>query len=486
MIDNYIKLNKYLFFNISRLIIYCLISFSLITVASAKTAPNSFANLAEKLSPSVVNISTTTIIEQRSKEMPSFPPGSPFEDFFKQFEKPGQNKKRKAQALGSGFIIDKAGYVITNNHVIDNAEKIMVTLYDDKSFEATVVGKDPKTDLALLKIIPKKVILTEVSFGNSDKLRVGDWVMAIGNPFGFGGTVTAGIVSARGRGLSGPYDDYIQTDASINKGNSGGPLFDMDGKVVGINTAIFSQSGGSVGIGFAVSSNLAKQVTDQLKTYGRTKRGWLGVLIQQISKEIAESLGMESPKGALVSSATEDGPAFKAGVKSGDVILKFNNIDISDMKELPKVVAGTPVGKSVPLVIWRAGKKLTLNVVLGELELAEKDNLIGLNNNKVTGKSKSFDKLGFVGEELSDTNINKYKLNDIKSGIVITAVKPESSAEKAGLIAGMVIVRVGQIEVKSLKVIDDAIKNAVKQSRKAILLLVKIEKGTRFVALEIK
>ena len=486
MIDNCVKLNKFLFFYVSQLLIFSFFSFFSITVASAKTAPNSFADLAAKLSPSVVNISTTTIIEQSSKEMPSFPPGSPFEDFFKQFEKPGQNKKRKAQALGSGFIIDKAGYVITNNHVIDNAEKIMVTLYDDTSFEASVVGKDPKTDLALLKIIPKKIVLTEVNFGNSDKLRVGDWVMAIGNPFGFGGSVTAGIVSARGRGLSGPYDDYIQTDASINKGNSGGPLFDMDGKVVGINTAIFSQSGGSVGIGFAVSSNLAKQVTDQLKTFGRTKRGWLGVLIQEISKEIAESLGMESAKGALVSAATEDGPAYKAGVKTGDVILKFNGIDISAMKELPKVVAGTPVGKSVPLVIWRAGKKLTLKVVLGELELAEKENLIGLNDNSVPGKSKTFDKLGFLGEELNDKNKKKYKLLDMQSGILISSVKPNSPAEKAGLFAGMVIIRVGQIEVKSLKVIDDAIKNAVKQNRKAILLLVKIEKGTRFVALELK
>ena len=486
MIDNCVKLNNFLLFYVSRLLIFSFFSFISITVASAKTAPNSFADLAEKLSPSVVNISTTTIIEQSSKEMPSFPPGSPFEDFFKQFEKPGQNKKRKAQALGSGFIIDKEGYVITNNHVIDNAEKITVTLYDDTSFEATVVGKDPKTDLALLKIIPKKVVLTEVNFGNSDKLRVGDWVMAIGNPFGFGGSVTAGIVSARGRGLSGPYDDYIQTDASINKGNSGGPLFDMDGKVVGINTAIFSQSGGSVGIGFAVSSNLAKQVTDQLKTFGRTKRGWLGVLIQEISKEIAESLGMESAKGALVSAATEDGPAYKAGVKTGDVILKFNGIDISAMKELPKVVAGTPVGKSVPLVIWRAGKELTLKVVLGELELAEKENLIGLNDNGVPGKSKTFDKLGFLGEELNDKNKKKYKLLDVKSGILISSVKPNSPAEKAGLSAGMVIIRVGQIEVKSLKVIDDAIKNAVKQNRKAILLLVKIEKETRFVALQLK
>jgi serine protease Do len=310
--------------------------------------------------------------------------------------------------------------------------------------------------------------------------------MAIGNPFGFGGTVTAGIVSARGRNLSGSYDDYIQTDASINRGNSGGPLFDMNGNVVGINTAIFSQSGGSVGIGFAVSSNLAKQVTDQLKQYGRTKRGWLGVLIQEISKEIADSLGMKSVKGALVSSATEGGPAQKAGVKTGDVILKFNGIDIDTMKELPKVVAGTPVGKSVPLVILRNGKTITLNVVLGELELAEKENLITKSSGNKKSKSKTFEKLGFVAEELSKSNIEKFKLKKIKSGIIISSVKEGSVAQEAGLLPGMVIVRVGQIEVNSIDVIEDAIKNAIKQKRKAILLLVKVESGTRFVALELK
>jgi len=455
-----------------------------INVSHAKSAPDSFADLAEKLSPSVVNISTTTVIEDKSRQMPSFPPGSPFEEFFKQFDQPG-GKKRKAQSLGSGFIIDETGYVITNNHVIDNAEKIMVILYDDTSFEATVVGKDPKTDVALLKIDPKKTKLTAVKFGDSNNLRVGDWVMAIGNPFGFGGTVTAGIVSARGRNLSGSYDDYIQTDASINRGNSGGPLFDMKGNVVGINTAIFSQSGGSVGIGFAVSSNLAKQVTDQLKQYGRTKRGWLGVLIQEITQEIADSLGMKSAKGALVSSATEGGPAEKAGVKTGDVILKFNDIEIESMKELPKVVAGTPVGKSVPLVILRNGKELTLNVVLGELELAEKENLIGQVNNSGSD-SKEYEKLGFVAEELNSSNKSKFNIKDVDKGIVITSVKEESPAQAAGIVAGMVIVRVGQVEVNSLSVIDQALQSAIKQKRKALLFLVKVENGTRFVAIELK
>ena len=475
-------LSKFKNFNCTQIISIFIFLFSI--NAYAKSAPESFADLAEKLSPSVVNISTTTIIKKKSRDMPSFPPGSPFEDFFKQFDKP-ENKKRRAQSLGSGFIIDKTGYVITNNHVIDNADKIMVILYDDTSFEATVVGKDPKTDVALLKIDPKKTKLKAVKFGDSNKLRVGDWVMAIGNPFGFGGTVTAGIVSARGRNLSGSYDDYIQTDASINRGNSGGPLFDMVGNVVGINTAIFSQSGGSVGIGFAVSSNLAKQVTDQLKQYGRTKRGWLGVLIQEVSDEIAESLDMQAAKGALVSSATAGGPAEKAGVKTGDVIIKFNDTEIKNMKQLPKVVAGTPVGKSVPVVILRNGKELTLNVTLGELELAEKENLIGQTSKKNV-KSKEYDKLGFVAEELSDQNTKKFELNDINTGVVITSVKENSSAQLAGLSPGMVIIRVGQVEVNSINVIDEAIKKAIKQKRKALLFLVKVKNGTRFVALELK
>ena len=465
-------------------VIKTFVIFFAVNVSHAKSAPDSFADLAEKLSPSVVNISTTTVIEDKSRQMPSFPPGSPFEDFFKQFDNPG-GKKRKAQSLGSGFIIDKTGYIITNNHVIDNAEKIMVILYDDTSFEAKVVGKDPKTDVALLKIDPNKIKLKAVKFGNSNDLRVGDWVMAIGNPFGFGGTVTAGIVSARGRNLSGSYDDYIQTDASINRGNSGGPLFDMKGNVVGINTAIFSQSGGSVGIGFAVSSNLAKQVTDQLKQYGRTKRGWLGVLIQEISQEIADSLGMKSARGALVSSATEGGPAEKAGVKTGDVILKFNNIEIGSMKELPKVVAGTPVGKSVPLVILRNGKEIVLNVTLGELELAEKENLIGKSSNS-SGETKEYDKLGFVAEELNSKNKSKFNLKNIDNGVVITSVKDDSPAQAAGLVPGMVIVRVGQVEVNSLDVIDQSLQNAIKQKRKALLFLVKVENGTRFVAIELK
>ncbi len=472
-----------MFLNYKLKIILLTFSFIFIPLKGyAKKAPESFANLAEILSPSVVNISTTTIIEDRKQNLPSFPPGSPFEEFFKQFQDPNQGKRR-SQSLGSGFIIDKKGYIITNNHVIENAEKIMVILHDDKSFEAEVVGKDPKTDVALLKINPKNTNLKAVKFGNSNDLRVGDWVMAIGNPFGFGGTVTAGIVSARGRNIGGSYDDYIQTDASINRGNSGGPLFDMKGNVVGINTAIFSQSGGSVGIGFAVSSNLAKQVSDQLRKYGRTKRGWLGVLIQQITKEIAESLDLKNTHGALVSSATENGPAFKAGIKSGDVILKFNGIKIKNMNELPKVVAGTPVGNSVKVEIWRNGKIKTLNVKLGELELAENNNLIDNKQNK--GLTKSFPKIGFEIKQLDDQDIKKYKLKNFSKGILISNVKNNSKAFKSGLREGMIIVRVGQSEVSNLNVITNAIEKAKKQKRNALLMLVNFEGTDRFVAVEI-
>ena len=470
------KIIKQKFFLLTLLLV------SLPLCSYAKKVPESFANLAEKLSPSVVNISTTTIIEDRKNNLPNFPPGSPFEEFFKQFQDPNQGTRR-AQSLGSGFIIDKEGYIITNNHVIENAEKIRVILHDDKSFDADVVGKDPKTDVALLKINPKKTSLKAVKFGNSNDLRVGDWVMAIGNPFGFGGTVTAGIVSARGRNIGGSYDDYIQTDASINRGNSGGPLFDMKGNVVGINTAIFSQSGGSVGIGFAVSSNLAKQVSDQLRKYGRTKRGWLGVLIQQITKEIADSLGLKNTHGALVSSATEGGPAYKAGLKSGDVILKFNGIKIKNMNELPKVVAGTPVGKLVKVEIWREGKIKTLNVKLGELELAENNNLI--KNNQEKGQTKSFPKIGFEIKQLDDKDIKKYKIKKFTKGIIISKVNNNSKAYKSGLRAGMVIVRVGQSEVSDLNVITKAIEKAKKQKRNALLMLVNFEGNDRFVAVEI-
>ena len=287
--------------------------------------------------------------------LPRFPEGSPFEDFFKEFEDRGQ--ARRTQSLGSGFIIDSSGIVVTNNHVIENADKISVILANDEVFEAELIGRDQKTDIAVLKIDPGNTKLSAVSFGDSDELRVGDWVIAIGNPFGLGGTVTAGIVSARGRDIgSGPYDDFIQTDASINRGNSGGPLFNLDGDVIGINTAIFSQSGGSVGIGFAISANLATQVVQQLQDFGRTRRGWLGVFIQEVTEDIAESLGLKTANGALVASVTENGPADKAGLQAGDVILKFDGKAVEKSRDLPRIVAETTVEKTVEVELVRDGK----------------------------------------------------------------------------------------------------------------------------------
>ena len=331
-------------------IIYLLI-FLNFTTFQAKAVPESFADLADKLMPSVVNISTTQTIKTTSNSFPfQFPPGSPFEEMFKDFQRPTE---RKASSLGSGFIINKNGTVITNNHVIQNAEDIIVRV-NSKEYKAKVIGADPYADLAVLKI-DSKDIFTPVKFGDSDKARVGDWVMAIGNPFGLGGTVTSGIISARNRDINlTRYDDFIQTDASINQGNSGGPLFNLDGQVVGINTAIIAPGqAGSIGIGFAIPANAASNVIDQLIKFGETRRGWLGVRIQEVTKEIAEIEKLEKPVGALVASVSENSPASKAGLKAGDIILKFDGKKIEKMRNLPKAVAGTKVGKSVTLEIWR-------------------------------------------------------------------------------------------------------------------------------------
>ncbi|MFN5132673.1 MAG: Do family serine endopeptidase, partial [Candidatus Fonsibacter sp.] len=342
----------------------------LITNLNSKEVPDSFADLVEKLTPSVVNISATRVVETRSQNpFPfQFPPGHPFEDLFKDFDRGGSPQKRKSQALGSGFIIDKAGIIITNNHVIQSAEGIFVKLTNGKEYEAKVLGTDPTSDIAVIKITTKD-ILKAVSFGDSDKARVGDWVVAIGNPFGLGGTVTAGIISARNRDISlGRYDDFIQTDAAINVGNSGGPLFNLKGEVVGINSAILSNSGGSVGIGFAIPSNLAKNVIDQIINTGEIKRGYIGVRIQEVTKEIADSLGLKNVEGALISSVATDGPANKAGILAGDVILEFNNIKVENYRRLQKIVAETPIGKNVDVKIWRNKQIISRNIKVARLE----------------------------------------------------------------------------------------------------------------------
>ena len=389
------------------------------SVSNSQNIPNSFADLAEKLMPSVVNISTTTIVTTQSNPFPfQFPPGSPFEDMFKEF---GAPQERKSSALGSGFIIDKKGVVVTNNHVIQGAEDIIVRVNGDKEYKAKVVGADPLSDIAVLQLETKETFIP-VKFGNSDKARIGDWVIAIGNPFGLGGTVTSGIISARNRsiGLS-RYEDYIQTDASINSGNSGGPLFDMNGDVIGINTAILGRSG-SIGIGFSIPSNSAKTVIDQLIEFGETKRGWLGVRIQDVTKEIAEVEQLDEPRGALVASVAEDSPSDKAGVKAGDIILEFNGEKIKEMKQLPIIVAKTEVGKKVSVKIWRNKKEITKQITLGRLETSEDFKV----SEKPSLVETKIDDLKISVRKLNSNDIDKRKLPNQTKGLVITKVDDDS------------------------------------------------------------
>ena len=365
---------------IKTLLLFTLLVFSfssfLVNSSYASGRPESFADLATKLKPAVVNVSTTQELSSAHSfgDMPKAPPGSPFEEFFKEFfERQEENgspmPRRRTQSLGSGFIIKEEGIVITNNHVITGADEINVILDDKRTFKAKLIGRDRKTDIAVLQIENKeKIQFPFVTWGNSETSRVGDWVIAIGNPFGLGGSVTAGIISARGRNIgSGPYDNFIQTDASINRGNSGGPMFDLNGEVIGINTAIFSPSGGSVGIGFAIPSNLANRVVDQIIKFGKTQRGWLGVQIQTVTDEIAESLSLPESKGALISRVSKDGPAANAGLLPGDVILKFDGKNVEEMRQLPRIVADTDIGKKVKVAVWRKGSKKNFDVVVGEL-----------------------------------------------------------------------------------------------------------------------
>jgi len=462
------------------------------SLAEAKAPPASFADLAERLSPAVVNIATTQTIEPgQRRDMPQLPPGSPFEDFFEDFfnrQQQGQpSRPRRAQSLGSGFIIDAEGIVVTNNHVIDGADEITVRLQDDTEFEATLLGTDAKTDVAVLRIDPGDHELPAVKFGDSDKMRVGDWVVAIGNPFGLGGTVTAGIVSARGRDIGqGPYDDFIQTDASINRGNSGGPLFDLEGNVIGINTAIFSQSGGSIGIGFAISSELAKGVVDQLREFGRTRRGWLGVQIQGVSDEIAEGLGLDAAKGALVAAVTPTGPAESAGIKPGDVILSFNGQEVPEMRALPRIVAETPVGEEVSVTLWRDGESQQVTATLGELEKAEEARIIQTSRtpDRVIEETE-VSSLGLDVATLTPQLRDEYSIDDKLDGIVIREVDPDGSAAEKGLSAGDVIVEANQKEVHSPEDLAKAVSDAKAAGKKSILLYVSSQGEVRFIALRI-
>lgn len=464
---------------------------ALSNAAHAKAPPESFADLAERLLPAVVNIATTqTVDASRMPDMPQFPPGSPFEEFFKDFFERNQGQRpsrpRSAQSLGSGFIVDPAGIVVTNNHVIADADQIKVRLQDDTEYEATLIGKDPKTDVAVLSIDPGQRELPFVEFGDSGALRVGDWVVAIGNPFGLGGTVTAGIVSARGRDIGqGPYDDFIQTDASINRGNSGGPLFNLEGKVVGINTAIFSQTGGSVGIGFAIASDLATGVVEQLREFGRTRRGWLGVRIQQVSPEIADSLGLDSARGALVADVTAEGPAEAAGIQPGDIITGFNGQPVDEMRTLPRIVAETRVGREVPVEIWRDGAAMTVTAILGELEQAEEARLLTTSATPEQGDEGRVDSLGLGLATLTPQLREQYGVGEEVSGVVVTEVDDTVDAADKGLREGDVIVEVAQDEVRSLEDVRKLVEDHRANGKKTILLLVNRQGEQRFIPLRI-
>jgi serine protease Do len=443
-----------------KIFLISIIFLNITTVLNSKAVPTSFADLSEKLMPSVVNISTTQTIVTNANPFPfQFPPGSPFEDMFKEF---GTPKERKANALGTGFIIDSKGIVITNNHVIQGAEDILIKVDSNKEYKAKVIGADPLSDLAVLEIISKDKF-KPVKFGNSDKARIGDWVIAIGNPFGLGGTVTAGIISARNRdiGLS-RYEDYIQTDASINQGNSGGPLFDMNGNVIGINTAILGQSG----IGFAIPSNSAKKVIDQLIKYGETKRGWLGVRIQNVTKEIADLEKLDRPRGALVASVAENGPSDKAGIKAGDIILKFDGKLIKEMKMLPKIVAQTQVGKTVDVIVWRNKKEILKKIKLGRLETSD--------DFKVEKKKKptieSIESLKISVRSLDKNDIESRKLPEGTTGLVIVDIKKDSPINYLNI--NNIIVEAKKRKIKSAKDLKKIIDETIKSKEKTILIAI--------------
>ncbi len=440
------------------------LSFSVSSISS-KEIPSSFADLAERLMPSVVNISTTTIITTQNNPFPfQFPPGSPFEDMFKEF---GEPQERKSAALGSGFIIDKDGIVVTNNHVIADAEDIIVRVNGNKEFKAKVIGADPLSDIAVLKLETNEKFIP-VKFGDSDKARIGDWVIAIGNPFGLGGTVTSGIISARNRsiGLS-RYEDYIQTDASINSGNSGGPLFDMKGDVIGINTAILGRNG-SIGIGFSIPSNSAKIVIDQLIEFGETKRGWLGVRIQDVTKEIAEVEKLDEPRGALVASVAQDSPSDKAGVKAGDIILEFNGERIQQMKELPIIVARTEVGKKVKVKIWRNKKEIIKTITLGRLETSE--------DFKVTEKIKPpketlIDSLQISVRELNNQDIKNRSLPNQTKGLLITKIENDSPL-KNSVEVNSIILEAQKKKIRTANDLNLAVKQVLNSNQKTILFVI--------------
>ena len=451
--------------NFLKKIFFLVIIFSFSSI-QAKAVPDSFADLAEKLMPSVVNISTTQTVKTTQNTFPfQFPPGSPFGEMFKDFERPTE---RKASSLGSGFIIKENGIVITNNHVIAGAEDILVRV-GEKEFKAEVVGADPYMDIAVLKMDTKDKFTT-VKFGDSDNARVGDWAVAIGNPFGLGGTVTAGIISARNRDINlTRYDDFIQTDASINQGNSGGPLFNLKGEVIGINTAIIAPGqSGSIGIGFAIPANAASNVIDQLIEFGETKRGWLGVRIQEVTKEIAEVEKLKKPAGALVASVGQNSPADKAGIKAGDIILEFDGKKIDTMRTLPKVVANTKVGKSVELKIWRNKKSINKKLVLGRLESSEE---FKEKKTQTVTKENEIETLKITVREITDEDINSRNLDKKTTGVVIVNIANQSPLANL-LQVNDIIIEVQKTQVKNYSDLNRIVEAIFKKGEKTLLLTV--------------
>ncbi len=451
--------------NLIKKIFFLLVILNLSSI-QAKAVPSSFADLAENLMPSVVNISTTQTVKTSTNQFPfQFPPGSPFGEMFKDFDRPTE---RKASSLGSGFIIKENGIVITNNHVIANAEDILIRV-GDKEYKAEVIGADPYMDLAVLKMKTKDKF-KPVSFGDSSKARVGDWVVAIGNPFGLGGTVTSGIISARNRqiGLT-RYEDFIQTDASINQGNSGGPLFNLKGEVIGVNTAIIAPGqSGSIGIGFAIPANAASNVIDQLIKFGETKRGWLGVRIQEVTKEIAEVEKLKKPEGALVASVGQNSPAEKAGIKAGDIILEFDGKKINTMKKLPNVVASTEVGKSVELKIWRNKKKISKRLTLGRLETSEE---FEETKPKIVKKDEEIESLKIAVRELNDQDISSRNLKKNTKGVVITDISNRSPLVNL-LSVNDIIIEVQKTPIKSIADLKKIVNSIFKKGEKTLLLTI--------------
>jgi serine protease Do len=480
---------------------------SLPAPAYARGTPDGFADLAASLLPAVVNISSLQAVQAKADtpagppDAPAFPPGSPFEQFFHDFmERHGQGQPpqghgddqpdqpaHRGQALGSGFIIDPAGYIVTNNHVIDGADEITVTLHDGTSLKATLVGKDERADLALLKV-KSDTPLPAVPFGDSDTARVGDWVLAIGNPFGLGGSVTAGIVSARGRDIrQGPYDDFIQTDAAINRGNSGGPLFNMAGEVIGINTAIYSPSGGSIGIGFSIPSNMAKVVVEQLRDFGHAKRGWLGVQIQQVTPDIADGVGLHPPRGAMVAGVTENGPAAAAKIRGGDIILKFNGQEVKEMRNLQRIVAETQIGKQVPVTLWRDGKETTVQASIGELpDDIQTASATPAAPKPPVSQSTDITGLGMKLSPINDEMKSKYNLNADQKGVVVTDVANNGPAAQRGLKPGDVVVEVQQETVTTPADVQQRVEQFRNDKRKTVLMLIQSTDGLRWVPLPLQ